>query len=51
MSPCAIGGWIKERYHTMRTYKRIASVRNLAQFTPFLAATPDQPSLAALLAA
>ena len=47
----AIGCWIKERYRTMRTYKRMASVRNLAQLIPFLAATPDQQSLAALLAA
>lgn len=47
----AIGCWIKERYRTMRTFKRLASVRNLAQLIPFLAARPDQPCLAALLAA
>jgi transposase-like protein len=47
----AIGCWIKERYRTMRTFKRTASVRNLAQLIPFLAARPDQPALAALLVA
>ena len=47
----AIGCWIKDRYRTMRTFKRTASVRNLAQLIPFLAATHSQPSLAALLAA
>ena len=47
----AIGGWIKERYRTMRTFKRTASVRNLAQLIPFLAATSNQPTLAALLVA
>lgn len=46
----AIGTWIKERYRTMRTFKRTASVRNLAQLIPFLAATTDQHTLAALLA-
>jgi hypothetical protein len=47
----AIGCWIKDRYRTMRTIKRTASVCNLAQLIPFLAARPDQPILAALLAA
>ena len=47
----AIGCWIKERYRTMRTFKRPASVRNLAQLIPFLAARPNQALLAALLAA
>jgi transposase-like protein len=47
----AIGSWIKERYRTMRTFKRLPSVRNLAQLIPFLAARPDQPTLAALLLA
>jgi len=47
----AIGCWVKERYRTMRTYKRPASVRNLAQLIPYLAATPDENSLAQLLAA
>lgn len=46
----AIGCWIKERYRTMRTFKRMTSVRNLAQLIPFLAGRPDQPTLAALLA-
>lgn len=47
----AIGWWIKERYRTMRTYKRTASVRNLARLIPHLAAHPDQPELARLLVA
>jgi transposase-like protein len=47
----AIGCYIKERYRTMRTYKRVASVRNLAQLIPFLAARPDQPALTQLLVA
>jgi transposase-like protein len=47
----AIGSWIKERYRTMRTFKRRASVRNLARLIPDLAAHPDQPRLALLLAA
>jgi transposase-like protein len=46
----AIGWWIKERYRTMRTYKRLASVRNVCRLIPYLAAHPDQPMLAALLA-
>jgi len=46
----AIGWWIKERYRTMRTFKRRASVRNLARLIPYLAARPDQPELARLLA-
>lgn len=47
----AIGSWIKERYRTMRTYKRPASVLNLAHLISDLAAHPDQPRLADLLAA
>jgi transposase-like protein len=47
----AIGQWIKERYRTMRTFKRRASVRHLARLIPFLATHPDQPVLASLLAA
>ena len=46
----AIGWWIKERYRTMRTYKRTESVRNLARLIPYLAARPNQPELARLLA-
>jgi transposase-like protein len=46
----AIGWWIKERYRTMRTYKRTASVRNLSRLIPYLAARADQPELARLLA-
>lgn len=47
----AIGAWIKERYRTMRTYKRPASVRNLARLIPDLVAHPNQPRLAHLLTA
>lgn len=47
----AIGWWIKERYRTMRTYKRRQSVRNLSRLIPYLAGRPDQPELARLLAA
>ena len=47
----AIGWWIKDRYRAMRTFKRRASVRNLARLIPFLAAHPDQPCLTHLLAA
>jgi transposase-like protein len=46
-----IGSWIKERYRTMRTYKRLASVANLARLIPYLAAQPDRPLLTELLAA
>ncbi len=46
----AIGWWIKERYRTMRTYKRHQSIRNLTRLIPYLAAHPDQPELARLLA-
>ncbi len=47
----AIGRWIKERYRTMRTYKRPASLLNLARLISDLAAHPDQPRLAHLLTA
>jgi transposase-like protein len=46
----AIGWLIKERYRTMRTFKRRLSVRHLAQLIPCLAAHPNDPVLAALLA-
>ena len=46
----AIGWWIKERYRTMRTYKRLASVRNVSRLIPYLAAHSDQPMLVGLLA-
>lgn len=46
----AIGRWIKERYRTMRSYKRRASVYNLTRLIPYLAAHPDQPLLATLFA-
>lgn len=47
----AIGWWIKERYRTMRTFKRRASVRHVCRLIPYLAAHPDQGGLATLLAA
>jgi transposase-like protein len=47
----AIGCWIKERYRTMRTYKRLASVSHLTRLIPYLAARPEQPLLTDLLAA
>lgn len=46
----AIGRWIKERYRTMRTYKRLASVTNLTRLLPYLAAHQELPVLAELLA-
>lgn len=47
----AIGRYIQERYRAMRTYKRQASVANLARLIPYLAAHPDQPLLTELLLA
>ncbi len=47
----SIGNWIKERYRTMRTYKRLRSVRNVTNLITFLAAQQDQPASVALLAA
>jgi hypothetical protein len=47
----AIGWFIKERYRTMRGFKRHLSVRNVARLIPCLAAHPDEPLLATLLAA
>lgn len=49
--PSGRGRWIKERYRSMRTYKRTASVYNLTRLIPYLAAHPDQPLLSHLLAA
>jgi hypothetical protein len=46
----AIGWLIKERYRTMRGFKRRLSVRNVARLIPCLAAHPDEPLLATLLA-
>ena len=46
----AIGWLIKERYRTMRTFKCRRSVQHLAQLLPCLAAHPNEPILAALLA-
>ena len=45
----AIGWLIKERYRTMRGFKRRASVRNIARLIPALAARPDAPLLTTLL--
>lgn len=45
-----IGWWIKERYRTMRGYKRTASVRNVATLTAHLAAGPDSGDMTALYA-
>jgi hypothetical protein len=47
----AIGWFIKERYRTMRGFKRRESVRNVASLIPALAAHSNQPLLATLLAA
>jgi IS1 family transposase len=47
----AIGWLIKERYRTMRGFKRRLSVRNVARLIPCLAAHPEEPLLATLLAA
>lgn len=47
----AIGWFIKERYRTMRGFKRRASIRNIARLIPALAAHQHQPLLATLLAA
>ena len=47
----AIGWWIKERYRTMRTYKRRRSVRNLANLITFLGAHSVPADLGQLIAA
>lgn len=47
----AIGWWIKERYRTMRTYKRLQSVRNVTNLITCLAASPQQDILERLIAA
>jgi transposase-like protein len=47
----AIGWWIKERYRTMRTYKRPLSVLNVSHLITYLGAKSDQVDLADLLAA
>jgi transposase-like protein len=47
----AIGWWIKERYRTMRTYKRTLSVLNVSNLITYLGAHSGQVDLADLLAA
>ena len=47
----AIGWWIKERYRTMRTYKRLQSVRNVTNLITCLAANPNQDILEQLITA
>jgi hypothetical protein len=47
----AIGWWIKERYRTMRTYKRLQSVLNVSNLITYLGAHSGQVDLADLLAA
>jgi hypothetical protein len=45
----AIGWWIKERYRTMRTYKRRESVVNVSNLISYLGANSGDVSLATLL--
>jgi transposase-like protein len=47
----AIGWWVKERYRTMRTYKRRQSVLNVTNLITFLGARSGQSALTELLAA
>lgn len=47
----AIGWWIKERYRTMRTYKRLESVRNVTNLITYLAAHQQSDALSQLVAA
>lgn len=47
----AIGWWIKERYRTMRTYKRKQSVLNISNLITYLGAHSGEVDLADLLAA
>jgi hypothetical protein len=47
----AIGWWIKERYRTMRTYKRRQSVLNVSNLICYLGAHSGDVTLADLLAA
>jgi hypothetical protein len=43
--------WIKERYRTMRTYKRRESVLNVSNLITYLGANSADVSLATLLSA
>ena len=47
----AIGWWIKERYRTMRTYKRKQSILNVGNLITYLGAHSGKVDLADLLAA
>jgi len=45
-----IGWWIKERYRTMRGYKRTESVRNVVTLTAQLGASSGDYDMTALYA-
>jgi hypothetical protein len=45
-----IGWWIKERYRTMRGYKRTQSIRNVVGVTSLLGATAEPYDMARLYA-
>lgn len=47
----AIGWWIKERYRTMRTYKRLRSVINVCHLITYLGAHSGQLDMAEVFAA
>lgn len=47
----AIGWWVKERYRTMRTYKRRESVLNISNLICYLGSHSGDVSLATLLSA
>jgi len=47
----AIGWWVKERYRTMRTYKRTKSVLNVSNLICFLGSHSGDVSLTTLLSA
>jgi hypothetical protein len=47
----AIGWWIKERYRTMRTYKRRQSVLNVSRLICYLGAHSGDVTLTTLLGA
>jgi hypothetical protein len=47
----AIGWWLKERYRTMRTYKRKQSVLNVSNLIAYLGAHSGRADLADLLVA
>ena len=46
----AIGWWIKERYRTMRTYKRRQSILNVSRLIAYLGSNSDTLALANLFA-